>query len=116
MTHLADVNHPGSQEDVLSSWEPAHSLVEDAISGAEIVAALCLPNVYHKGFLVAQRLKLLPEMRETGVRSLGQEDPLEKEMAKCGSQQTVENSSRDGNTRPPELPPEQSVCRSRNNS
>ena len=30
----------------------------------------------------------------------------------CGSQQTVENSSRDGNTRPPDLPPEKSVCRS----
>ena len=34
----------------------------------------------------------------------------------CGSQQTVENSSRDGNTRPPHLPPEKSVCRSRSNS
>ena len=34
----------------------------------------------------------------------------------CGSQQTVENSSRDGNTRPPYLPPEKSVCRSRNSS
>ena len=33
----------------------------------------------------------------------------------CGSQQTVENSSRDGNTRPPDLPPEKSVCRSRSN-
>ena len=32
-------------------------------------------------FLVAQRLKHLPLMRETWVRSLGQEDPLEKEMA-----------------------------------
>ena len=31
----------------------------------------------------------------------------------CGSQQTVENSSRDGNTRPPDLPPQKSVCRSR---
>ena len=31
----------------------------------------------------------------------------------CGSQQTVENSERDGNTRPPCLPPEKSVCRSR---
>ena len=31
--------------------------------------------------LVAQRLKRLPAMRETWVRSLGQEDPLEKEMA-----------------------------------
>ena len=29
---------------------------------------------------------------------------------------TVENSSRDGNTRPPDLPPEKSVCRSRSNS
>ena len=31
--------------------------------------------------LVAQRLKCLPAMRETWVRTLGQEDPLEKEMA-----------------------------------
>ena len=29
---------------------------------------------------------------------------------------TVENSSRDENTRPPYLPPERSVCRSRSNS
>ena len=28
----------------------------------------------------------------------------------------LENSSRDGNTRPPYLPPEKSVCRSRSNS
>ena len=34
----------------------------------------------------------------------------------CGSQQTVENSQRDGDTRPPYLPPEKSVCRSRSNS
>ena len=33
------------------------------------------------GSLVAQKLKRLPAMRETWVRSLGQEDPLEKEMA-----------------------------------
>ena len=31
--------------------------------------------------LVAQRLKRLPPMQETWVRSLGLEDPLEKEMA-----------------------------------
>ena len=30
---------------------------------------------------MAQRLKRLPGMQETWVRSLGQEDPLEKEMA-----------------------------------
>ena len=34
----------------------------------------------------------------------------------CGSQQTVENSERDGNTRPSDLPPEQPVCSSRSNS
>ena len=34
----------------------------------------------------------------------------------CGSQQTVENSSRDGNTRPPDLPLEKSVCTSKSNS
>ena len=34
----------------------------------------------------------------------------------CVSQQTVENSSRDGNTRPPDLPPEKPVCRSGSNS
>ena len=31
--------------------------------------------------LVAQTVKCLPVMRETQVQSLGQEDPLEKEMA-----------------------------------
>ena len=40
---------------------------------------LCFPCPVSS--LVAQRLKLLPAMRETWVRSLGREDPLEKEMA-----------------------------------
>ena len=35
--------------------------------------------------LVAQMVKHLPAMRETRVQSLGQEDPLEKEMAKHSS-------------------------------
>ena len=34
----------------------------------------------------------------------------------CGSQQTVKNSEREGNTRPPDLPLEKSVCSSRSNS
>ena len=34
----------------------------------------------------------------------------------CGSQQTVENSSRAVSTKPPDLPLEKSVCRSRSNS
>ena len=36
---------------------------------------------YHRASLVAQMVKRLPAMRETQVRSLGLEDPLEKEMA-----------------------------------
>ena len=34
----------------------------------------------------------------------------------CGSQSTVENSERDGNTRPPDLPLEKPICRSGSNS
>ena len=34
----------------------------------------------------------------------------------CWSEETVENSERDGNTRPPNLPLEKSVCRSGSNS
>ena len=41
VTLLADVNLPRAQEDLVSNWEPAHSLVEDAASGTEI--APCLP-------------------------------------------------------------------------
>ena len=36
---------------------------------------------YMWAFLVAQKVKFLPAMWDTWVRSLGQEDPLEKEMA-----------------------------------
>ena len=35
----------------------------------------------NKTSLVAQMVKNLPAMQDTQVRSLGQEDPLEKEMA-----------------------------------
>ena len=38
-------------------------------------------NIYLYHFLVAQMVKRLPAVQETSVRSLGQEDPLEKEMA-----------------------------------
>ena len=34
----------------------------------------------------------------------------------CVDHNKLENSSRDGNTRPPDLPPEKSVSRSRSNS
>ena len=41
---------------------------------------------------------------------------LQQSLWLCRSQQTVENSSRDGNTRTPDLPPKKSVCRSRSNN
>ena len=34
----------------------------------------------------------------------------------CVNHKKLENSERDGNTRPPYLPPEKPVCRSRSNS
>ena len=37
--------------------------------------------LYFEASLVAQMVKRLPAMLETRVRSLGREDPLEKEMA-----------------------------------
>ena len=48
-----------------------------------VTAAMKLKDTYSLewGSLVAQRLKRLPAMQETWVRSLGREDPLEKEMA-----------------------------------
>ena len=55
MTLQADVNHPESQEDVISNWDPAHSLVEDAVSGAEIAAAPCLPALMSNACLSASR-------------------------------------------------------------
>ena len=42
---------------------------------------VCLHLLYIGASLVAQTVKRLPAMRKTGVRFLGQEDPLEKEMA-----------------------------------
>ena len=38
-------------------------------------------GIYPKTSRVAQMVKHLPTLQETQVRSLGQEDPLEKEMA-----------------------------------
>ena len=43
--------------------------------------SFCWPSDGYVASLVAQMLKHLPAMRETMVQPLGQEDPLEKEMA-----------------------------------
>ena len=39
-----------------------------------------ISKIYQWASLVAHRLKHLPPMQETGVRSLGREDPLEEEV------------------------------------
>ena len=43
VTLPASVNCPGSKEDVVIDWQPAHSLVGNAVSGAKIAAAPCIP-------------------------------------------------------------------------
>ena len=55
------------------------------------------PSFIHlSASLVAQRLKRLPGMWETRVRSLGREDPLEKEMATHSSTLVLENPMEEG--------------------
>ena len=55
------------------------------------------PLQYSWASLVAQLVKSPPAMQETWVLSLGQEDPLEKEMATHSSTLAMENSM-DGGT------------------
>ena len=64
---------------ILRSWFPRN---ENVYQGAySIWSSDCNLAILDLDSLVAQRLKCLPAMRETWVRSLGWEDPLEKEMA-----------------------------------
>ena len=46
-----------------------------------VFCILAISNRCVRASLVAQMVKCLPAIWETQVRSLGQEDPLEKEMA-----------------------------------
>ena len=59
----------------------------------------------------AGSLKKQESSRKTSISGLL---PVPKPL--CGSHLTVENSKRDGNTRPPDLPLEKSVYRSGSNS
>ena len=67
-------------------------------------------------FQVANICLIIEKAREFQKKHLFLLYWLHRSLWLCGSQQTVENSWRDGNTRPPYLPPEKSVCRSRSNS
>ena len=55
----------------VASWKPE----------AELWLSLPFVYSYRPAPRVAQTVKNLPAVQETRVRSLGQEDPLEKEMA-----------------------------------
>ena len=61
----------------------SHSLLQRIFLIQELNLGLlhCRQILYHLASLVAQIVNHLPTMWETWVRSLGWEDPLEKEMA-----------------------------------
>ena len=60
-------------------WAILHGVTESQTQ-SDFTFFLSLSFSYNRASLVAQRLKRLPAMWETWVRSLGREDPLEKEM------------------------------------
>ena len=65
-------------------WENLHTLLSNDPS----ISSNFSVNISYKGnwaYLVAQWLKNLPAVQETWVLSLGQEDPLEKEVANHSS-------------------------------
>ena len=66
VTLLVDVSHPGSQEDLVGNWEPARSLVGDAVSGA-----------WFARFLLALAAARLPPCLQQGMgRSAPASSPL----------------------------------------
>ena len=54
--------------------------------------------------------------KQEGSRKTSNSALLTMSQTLCGSQETVENSERDGNTRPADLPLEKPLCRSGSNS
>ena len=60
--------------------EPLYSYIY-GIHSILYVIRYCITPWKDRASLVAQKVKRLPAMRETWVRFLGREDPLEKEMA-----------------------------------
>ena len=58
---------------------------EKLLEQDELFCCIIISSGLRGASLVAQRLKCLRPTRETWVRSLGQEDPLEKEMVTYSS-------------------------------
>ena len=59
-------------------WATVHRVAKRQTGLSDLAGTCALPSV--GASLVAQMVKNLPAVRETQVRSLGQEDPLEKGM------------------------------------
>ena len=78
---------PAAEKDpkVKTHTEPLHWVTSNELTGlsGELASHKQLDGkkLTMDASLVAQRLKRLPAMRETWVRSLGGENPLEKELA-----------------------------------
>ena len=66
-------------ESVLMRWMKLEPTIQSEVSQKEKHQYSILTHIWTS--LVAQMVKRLPTMWETWVRTLGQEDPLEKEMA-----------------------------------
>ena len=72
-------DHCKESEKVWKEWKESEKEKESEKLRSEKTFAI---GIYPVGACpVAQRVKRLPAMRETQVRSLGPEDPLEKDMA-----------------------------------
>ena len=69
--------------DLVTDPTSVHHQIIMGQSKVQIIILSCGHNLFGK--LVAQTIKHLPAMRETQVRSLGWESPLEKEMATYSS-------------------------------
>ena len=77
MTNSMDVSSSGVMD--REAWRAAiYGVAKSPTRLSDCTEVLA---VIYWSSLVAQRVKRLPAMQETWVRSLGQEDPLEKEMA-----------------------------------
>ena len=83
---MHEVRPPRQELLFLGSLE-ASMVLMDVLLWFTRLEALQTPSfrVFMEASLVAQRLKHLPAIRETWVRSLSREDPLEKEMATYSS-------------------------------
>ena len=88
------------------------------ISVTQPCPTLCNPmNFSTPGLPVHHQL---PEFTQTHIHRVSDaiqpSHPLSSPFPPVPNHNKLENSSRDGNTRPPDLPPEKSVCRSISNS